>query len=114
MAKAKTRTVTRYVTKKKRRRAGSKISIAIVAGLIPGMAFSLSPGIKNGDWNATAVRMASAYTGYNSEAKKWAWYYMKDGALPLLLGVMAHKIAGRIGLNRAIAGSLGKWIPVNI
>lgn len=46
------------------------------------------------------------YTGFTGNpAKTFEWEYMKYGLLPLGLGLIAHKLAGKLGLNRAIASA---------
>jgi len=45
------------------------------------------------------------YSGYSFEFKNWKFDRMKLGAIPLVAGLMAHKVAGKLGLNRMLANA---------
>ncbi len=75
------------------------VPVAVVGGFIP---------LVNGMW----VRRASlaevgrftsaALTGYFPGAG-FQPSYMKDGALPIVAGIIAHKVANMLGINRMLA-----------
>lgn len=87
--------------RKRRRHSRPKFTlpVAVVAGFVP-----LAVGTWNRRSSATAMSqyLSGALTGY-VPGQGWNPALLKDGALPIILGIMAHKVAGRLGLNRAIA-----------
>jgi len=94
--------------KTKRRRAGTSLSIAVLAGLTP-VAASVIAGFQEGLPGGPGVAVGEAgrhamisLTGYDPELKKWKLGDAKGG-MALLTGIFAHKLAGRLGINRAIA-----------
>lgn len=86
-----------------------KIPIAVVAGLMPGVAWSLSAGFQ-GNWQGAMSRLIAAYTGYETGYNKFTPMYLNYGLLPLIAGVMIHGLANWIGINR----SIGKSLPITI
>jgi hypothetical protein len=75
--------------------------VAVVAGLAPiGIDFvnyTRTQGLTAAFKHTTAIM-----TGF-SEDNRWHPENMKYGLMPLLAGFMAHWVAGKVGLNRAIA-----------
>lgn len=107
MAKAKTRTVTRYVAKKKsRRRNGFTLPIGIVAPMLITATKAIGVYQSTNSFESAFRNYFAYYTGFTGNpAKTWEWEYMKYGLLPLGLGMITHKLAGRLGLNRMIASA---------
>lgn len=85
--------------KKARRRAKKKIPLAVVGGLLAGVADPIQDVI-NGDVKMAMRRLAFRYTGYDFEAKKWSADGLKMGLLPLAVGIGISKAASWLGLNR--------------
>lgn len=90
------------------RRAGFTIPLAVVAGMVPGImegkryfdvAYPRSQAIPN-----FFKGLAAAYTGYDADSQSWSLTRMKTGALPLLAGVLVHRVANKLGVNRALSG----------
>jgi len=80
------------------------IPLAVVGGLMPGVTSVISSAQQSG--MAAAGRNAGIwYTGYDYVTGKFSVKNMQTGLLPLAIGVGVHKLAGMIGINRAIAGA---------
>lgn len=101
-----TRTITRYRSARpkarRRSRAQFTLPLAVLGGFVPTAAFAVQTyreqGIEGGV-KAAAMRL----TGYNSWVGNWYAQELLKGWLPILAGVMAHKLAGRLGINRALS-----------
>lgn len=78
-----------------------QISLAIVAGLIP-------PGVRAwaqfqaGGIQAAGESLSRDFTGYNPANNTWSLGSLKAGLLPLIAGILVHKVANKFGVNRAI------------
>lgn len=86
-----------------------KIPLAVIAGLAPGIAWSMSAGFQ-GNWTGAFQRLVAAYTGYEIAYNKMTPMYLNYGLLPLIAGVFIHGLASWIGINR----SIGKALPIAI
>jgi len=89
--------------KKSRRSKGFTISVATIAGFMP-----LLDRVKDG-WQSNGIsgagdRLSQAFTGYSYQLNTWHVSRLKHGWLYPLLGIGAHKIATRVGINRALRG----------
>lgn len=83
---------------------GIRVPLAVVAGFAPlaTNVYNVSGGgIPRMLWMGT-----QAITGYDTDTGKWWGPNLMKGTVPIMLGIMVHKIAGRLGVNRAI-GSAG-------
>ncbi len=92
----------RYVARGKKRhhrRPGFTLPLAVVGGFMP-----LGVGLWNRRASATDMGnyAISSLTGY-MPGQGWNAGYMKNGAGPIVLGILAHKVAGKLGVNRALA-----------
>lgn len=90
--------------KKKRRRANKfTLPITIVAPMaavgVDVVKYSNDRGLSSGMYRLTEIM-----TGYNPNNKSDPWDIsrMKSGLFPILAGMVVHKIAGRLGVNRAL------------
>lgn len=54
----------------------------------------------------------SRVTGYSPDQKNFDIRRFKYNMLPIGMGLMVHKIAGKLGVNRAIAKSGIPWIRI--
>lgn len=80
------------------------LPLAVVAGLLPGVTATVTTFQASGA--SAAGRTASLiYTGYDYTSGKWSLNNMKLGFMPLAVGVGIHKLAGMLGINRAIAST---------
>jgi hypothetical protein len=90
---------------RKHKRAGMTIPLAVVAGFAP-LAMGELGAVKralSGD-TACAAQQAVIYaTGYNTDTKAFHWPTFVGSYGPILAGMVVHKLAGRLGVNRAIA-----------
>jgi hypothetical protein len=102
---AKTRVITRYRAAKRTLRHKSKgmtIPLAAVAGFVPLASISLK-AYKEGGLEAVAPTMCSVLTGYEPRNKSFNIMYMKDGTIPIIGGLLVHKLASKLGINRMLA-----------
>lgn len=85
--------------KKHYRRPGFTLPLAIVGGFMP-----MAVGAYNRRSTPGEIPkyLLASLTGYYPGVG-WNAANMKDGALPLLAGMLAHKLAGRLGINRLLA-----------
>jgi len=96
----------RKTTAKKKRRGRQKFTIplAVVGGVAAGIAGPVSHVIK-GDWEEGLRQLCANYTGAYPKrdgSVDWNMEYLKRGLVPLILGVVVHKAAGMLGINRAL------------
>lgn len=107
MAKTKTRRI--YVRSK--RRSGRKhmtLPLAVLAGFVP-----LGVGL----WNrksapaTIAPYVLGSLTGY-VPGQGWNMANMTEGGLPIAAGFVAHWIAGKMGINRALGRARVPFIRI--
>jgi hypothetical protein len=99
---AKTRTITRYVkVRSKRRHKSFTIPVGVVLGLVPLVNETIvgfkADGVQGAGQNALAVM-----TGYYPKTKTWNGAWLKQGLMPLMLGFGVHWLASKMGVNRAL------------
>jgi hypothetical protein len=96
-------------SKRSYRKKGITIPIGIVAGLAPG-----AMGVwQRRDNMANALDfIANAYTGVSPQSGKFNAGSLRFGLLPLVAGFAVHKIAGMVGINRALAGAGVPYIRI--
>lgn len=109
MAKAKTRT--RYITRRVARRHRSKgftIPLAIVGGLMPAI-FDVGTTVSVHGWLAGLDHVSLCTTGITTKPDghvEWhPAYALYKLWLPLGAGVVVHKLAQRLGVNRMLANA---------
>lgn len=88
----------RYFQKRTRRKAKITIPLAVVAGFVPP-----AVGVWNRRSDPTAMGnyLLSGFTGIDNGRFNPA--ALRNGALPVMGGFLAHKVASMVGINRAIA-----------
>jgi hypothetical protein len=90
------------------KKPGMTVSLAMVAGLAPTLAFAYEgykiPGDQGGIVEA-AHRMTMRMTGYEWKGNTWAMGEAIRGLGPLLIGGGVHKLANRMGINRMISNA---------
>lgn len=106
MAKARTRTMVRYVSRPRRasRRSGMTVPVAVLAGFAP-LAGMVIHGIKTGGLEYGLQELSTYTTGYIPQENRWSFPHLAKGMAPVLAGVLVHKLAGRFGVNRALASA---------
>jgi hypothetical protein len=100
--------ITRYRNRPKarhHRKAGMTLPLAVLAGFAP-LGIAALDGYKYNGVNGVAKRVTMGLTGYNIEDRRWYMTEMAKVAGPILAGIVVHKLAGRLGINRAL-GSAG-------
>lgn len=93
--------------KKTRRKNGFTIPIMPIAGALPGLMYGYKRGKEYG-FEEGVRSMVGAYTGYHQYADGtgvWQFQNLMRGAVPLVIGVVAHKAMGKLGVNRALAAA---------
>lgn len=105
-----TKTITRYraapKAKRRRKKGGFTLPISVVAP-VGMLAWATGQrAVKNPEEGLNHAM--GALTGYRADAVKKGWkpfhaQRMTEGALPILVGVLVHKLAGKLGVNRALS-----------
>jgi len=104
MAKAKVKYRNRFVSKRHHKRPGMTVPVAVLAGFAP-LGVAALEGYQYNGVKGLAKRVTLGMTGYNIEDKKFYAQEMAKVAGPIVLGVVVHKLAGKLGINRALAGA---------
>lgn len=98
------RSYRRYFKSAVHRAKKMTLPLAVVAGLVPGITSTVVTAQASG--LAAAGRTAAViYTGYDYTTGKWSLGNMRLGFMPLAVGIIIHKVAGMLGINRAIAAT---------
>ena len=96
----------RRTLKRKHSRPQMTVSLGILAGLAPTAAYAYEgfklPGAEGGIVEA-AHRATMRLTGYEWKGGVWSASQFAQGWTPILVGALAHKLAGRFGINRMIS-----------
>jgi hypothetical protein len=87
-----------------RRRSQMSLPIAVVAGFVP-LASNALRDYQQGGLDLLGTGLTWRLTGYNQMSKRFDLSGLSSGLLPILLGIGVHKLAGRLGVNRAIANA---------
>lgn len=87
--------------KKKTRRVKPTFSLAVAGGFIP-MATKTIGRAQTEGIEGAGDELARSLTGYSPKNKNWSWTYLKTGLFPIGAGVIVHKVASALGINRAI------------
>lgn len=95
----------------RRRRPKTTIPLAVVGGLSVGLREPVQ-FLMQGNIEGAAWTISRAYTGYDYKTGKFTLWDLKRGVVPLLLGVLVHKGAGKLGINRAIGSTGLPWIRI--
>lgn len=92
-----------YVSRPRAHRAAKMtVPVAVVAGFLP-LTMRALAGWKEGGIEGASHQLIMGTTGYDHREKKWRFPAMAQGLGPMLAGIVVHKLAGRLGVNRAIA-----------
>ena len=105
MAATRTRAISRrryFARPRHHWRAKPTIPLAVVAGFAP-LAVSTVYGYKIAGTHGAAENLIRGLSGYNITTHQFEMAGLMDGALPIVFGVFAHKLANRLGVNRALA-----------
>ena len=95
----------------RRRSTRMTIPLAVVAGMVP-LAIGTWQHGQYAGWTGSGDTgmdyFVRSLTGFSPNAagyggSRWNLRNMQHGALPIVVGMIAHKVAGRIGINAALA-----------
>lgn len=104
-ALARPRTITRYISRRPRRRSRAKMTIPIapMAGLAVGMAPVIEQITKWGNLEGAIKVLQKNYTPYDPWAKHFSLSGLKNGLFPLIGGIGVHYVVGqKMGFNRML------------
>lgn len=88
------------------------ISLAVVAGLLP-IPIKGYEAYKQGQgWSQIARQTLLAFTGWDFWNSNFKAQNLRYGLAPAVAGVLAHKLANRLGVNRAIKNAGIPWISI--
>jgi len=102
MAKTKVRRVYVKAAKRSRGRGGFTLPMAVLAGFGP-MAADVIHGYQTGGIASASNDLLANVTGYDARSKTWSFELLARGLGPVVAGIMVHKLAGRLGINRALS-----------
>jgi hypothetical protein len=92
---------------KHHKKAGMTLPLAVLAGFAP-LGFGLVSAGKRalaGDTAGASQELVIRTTGYNTDTKSWNGGVFMQTYGPILAGLVIHKLAGKLGVNRALAGA---------
>lgn len=92
----------RRYRRRKRQSRKFTIPIAVVAGVAAGSAPPIIHAIQSRDFRMSIRMLVENYTGIDIDTGKFYWEGLSRGLLPLIMGVAIHKVAGVLGINRAL------------
>jgi len=78
--------------------------VAVIAGFLPGAGASISDFQQYGLKGATTM-ISRRYIGFDPQSGIFKPSLMWGGTFPLVLGLIVHKVAGMMGVNRALANA---------
>ncbi len=90
-------------TKNRRHFANKKIPFGVVAGFLP-LVKDVGGALVTGNYHMAQWYAVDHLTGYDIDQKRWGFNALVKGWTPIILGVMLHKVANKLGINRAIKG----------
>jgi len=88
-------------SKQRRRKPQMTIPVAVMAGMMP-LAASAVRGWQNETFRGLGKEVLFALTGFDTDQPGWHPEFMKNGTYPLVAGIVVHKLAGRLGINRML------------
>jgi len=92
--------------KKTHRRRQATIPVAVVAGFGPLVASGIR-GWRNETFRGASKEMLFALTGVDIDNEPhFNPGFMVNGTIPILGGILVHKVASKLGVNRAL-GRMG-------
>lgn len=91
-SRQRNRTRTRHLT----------LPLAAIAGFAPLVVSTLNTWRDSGR-TAGVRHLGAALTGYDYLSKDWKVARLADGTLPILIGLMFHRIMSMLGANRMLS-----------
>lgn len=104
MASKALRTRRIYVTRPRARRRSSGFTapVLVLAGFMP-LVNQAVIGYREGGIQRVSDRVVASLTGYDPATQQWNAAHLVHGAVPIGLGIIGHKLASKLGVNRALA-----------
>lgn len=98
--------------KTKRRSRGKKKTTVSLAMALPmlGVGSQFVSHWQNRSFDHATKWATAALTGYDPYAQKWQAKNMKGGTYPIAVGAMVHKVANKLGINRALSQAGVPWL----
>jgi len=69
-------------------------------------------GFQTGGLASASNDLLANVSGYDARAKKWDFSLLLQGMGPVVAGLMVHKLAGKLGINSALARAGIPWLRV--
>lgn len=91
-------------TKSRRRGGGFTLPLAVVGGFAP-LAIHAVDDYRVGGITHVGRGLSCRLTGYRVDTGKWEPGWLMQGIVPILGGLFVHKLAGKMGVNRALANA---------
>lgn len=88
----------------KHRSQSMTIPVAVIAGFAPMASYVLSR-YQSGGASGALSGLCVATTGFDTTSGHFDWKLLASNSGPVVLGILAHKLAGRLGVNRALANA---------
>lgn len=97
--------------KKTRSKPKFTLPVALMAPIALVAVGTAKNAVETSPQNALAV-LGRVMTGYDSRDGKFHWDGLKAGLFPILGGAMVHKLAGALGVNRALGRARVPWLRI--
>ena len=100
-----TKAIVKYRSRpaKRRRRRSNSFTIPLaVAAPVAYLGIETVQNFTKIGATASMAVLVNQMTGYDPRTKDWKIDRLKYGFLPIVMGVLAHKVAGKLGVNRAL------------
>lgn len=97
--------------KKRSSKKGPTIPLAIAAPLVS-VGADYANSVKSQGFAQASRFLNEKMTGFDISTGQFHFSSMKYGALPVVVGGLVHKMASKVGINRAIAGAGIPWIRI--
>ena len=102
----------KYFQKRARSKKQFTIPLAVVGGFMPLAADVIQQYQTGSTWQGIATNAVRDLTGWDNYSRTWSFGNMKEGLIPIVIGLIAHKVAGKIGINRALSSAGIPWVRI--
>lgn len=80
------------------------LPVAVLAGFAP-LAYQTYRSYQENGVDGASQALVALTTGYSRWEGAWKAEYLMKGMAPIVAGVLIHKLAGKFGINRALANA---------
>jgi len=88
--------------KRRHSRGGFTVPVAVLAGFGPLVA-DVVHGYQTGGLASASNDLLANVSGYDARSKTWDFGLLARGMGPVVAGILVHKFAGKLGINRALS-----------